>query len=119
MNFRERSYADAVDWYEMAVNTTSEDDGGEFDAVMDDPVYQLQAAMAQLYLDGGYGLEKDASYAGLFLSSLPLCPVLSSIAAVWAIDKENKLILPWCHWDMSRAIEERFITIYSLKHWQR
>lgn len=62
---RERSYADAVDWYEAVVNTTSEDDGGEFDAAMDDPVYQLQAAMAHLYLIGGYGLEKDPSYAGL------------------------------------------------------
>jgi len=49
----------------MAVNTTSEDDGGEFDAAMDDPLYQLQAAMAQLYLVGGYGLEKDPSYAGM------------------------------------------------------
>jgi len=49
----------------MVVNTTSEDDAGEFDAAMDDPVYQLQAVMAQLYLAGGYGLEKDPSYAGL------------------------------------------------------
>jgi len=62
---RERSYADAVEWYETVVNTTSEDDSGEFDATMDDPVYQLQAAMAQLYLVGGYGLEKDPSYAGM------------------------------------------------------
>jgi len=54
-----------VDWYETVVNTTSEDDGGEFDAAMDDPIYQLQAAMAQLYLVGGYGLEKDPSYAGM------------------------------------------------------
>jgi len=61
---RERSYSVAVDWYDSAVNTTSEDDGGEFDAAMDDPVYQLQAAMGQLYLIGGYGLEKDPSYAG-------------------------------------------------------
>ena len=62
---REQSYADAVEWYETVVNTTSEDDGGEFDAVMDDPIYQLQAVMAQLYLVGGYGLEKDPSYAGM------------------------------------------------------
>jgi len=70
---RERSYADAVDWYEAVVNTTSEDDGGEFDAAVDDPVYQLQAAMAQLYLVGGYGLQKDPSCAGVltdFSSSL-------------------------------------------------
>jgi elongation factor 2 kinase len=43
---------------------TSEDDCGEFDATMDDPVYQLKAAMAQLYLEGGFGLDKDPSYAG-------------------------------------------------------
>jgi len=54
-----------VDWYELAVTTTNEDDGGEFDAAMDDPVYQLQAAMAQLYLNGGCGLERDPSYAGI------------------------------------------------------
>ena len=69
---RERSYADAVDWYEMVVNTTNEDDGGEFDAAMDDPVYQLQAVMAQLYLVGGYGLEKDPSYAGVLMAFILL-----------------------------------------------
>jgi len=67
---RERSYANAVEWYETVVNTTSEDDAGEFDAAMDDPVYQLQAAMAQLYLAGGYGLEKDPSYAGISVCQL-------------------------------------------------
>lgn len=65
---RERSYAEAVDWYKAVVRTTSEDDGGEFDAAMDDPVYQLEAAMAQLYLVGGYGLDKDPSTAGNYLN---------------------------------------------------
>jgi hypothetical protein len=32
---------------------------------MDDPVYQLKAAMAKLYLSGGFGLDKDPSYAGI------------------------------------------------------
>ena len=50
------------------MNTTNEDDGGEFDAAMDDPIYQLQAVMAQLYLVGGYGLEKDPSYAGVLMA---------------------------------------------------
>ena len=62
--FREQSYSEAVKWYEKAVNTISEDENGEFDATMDDPVYQLKAAMAKLYLSGGYGLDKDPSYAG-------------------------------------------------------
>ena len=40
------------------------DDSGEFDATMDHPVYQLQAKMAELYRQGGYGIEKDPSSAG-------------------------------------------------------
>lgn len=53
-----------MEWYEKAASMTQEDDCGEFDATMDDPVYQIKAAMAQLYFAGGYGLEKDPSYAG-------------------------------------------------------
>jgi elongation factor 2 kinase len=51
-------------WYEKAVNTTQQDDSGEFDATMNDPLYQLQAKIAELYLSGGYGLERDPSAAG-------------------------------------------------------
>jgi len=43
-----------------------EDESGEFDATMDDPIYQIKAVMAQLYLTGGYELDKDASYAGIW-----------------------------------------------------
>ena len=43
---------------------TNDDDAGEFDATMDSPVYQLLAAVAQMYLDGGYDLDKDAQTAG-------------------------------------------------------
>jgi len=42
-----------------------EDECGEFDATMDFPVYELKAKVAELYLLGGFGLEKDASYAGI------------------------------------------------------
>lgn len=67
---RQCSYIDAVEWYDKAVSMTGEDDCGEFDAAINDPVYQLQAAMAQLYLVGGFGLQKDPSYAGdLFTSA--------------------------------------------------
>ena len=52
-------------WYQKAVEMTVEDACGEFDATMDNPIYQLKAAMAQLYMAGGFGLEKDPSYAGI------------------------------------------------------
>jgi elongation factor 2 kinase len=61
---RSKSYQEAVAWYEAAVNMLEEDETGEFDATMDSPVYELKAKIADLYLDGGFGLEKDASYAG-------------------------------------------------------
>ena len=43
---------------------TNPDNVEEFDATMDTPVYTLEAIMAQLYLSGGEGLEKDPSSAG-------------------------------------------------------
>jgi elongation factor 2 kinase len=61
---RTRSYNEAVAWYEAAINMAQEDECGEFDATMDSPVYELKAKVAELYLSGGYGLEKDPSYAG-------------------------------------------------------
>lgn len=62
---RVKSYREAVKWYQKAAEMTSEDDTGEFDATMDDPVYQLKAAMARLYAVGGFDLDKDPSYAGI------------------------------------------------------
>jgi len=62
---RTRSFNEAVFWYESAANMAQEDECGEFDATMDFPVYELKAKVAELYMAGGYGLEKDASYAGI------------------------------------------------------
>ena len=42
-----------------------EDECGEFDATMDFPIYELKAKMAELYMQGGFDLEKDPSYAGI------------------------------------------------------
>ena len=53
-----------MNWYQRAVNMTHQDDSGEFDATMDDPLYQLQAKMAELYMMGGFGLEQDPSSSG-------------------------------------------------------
>ena len=53
-----------MEWYETAVEIEHEDESGEFDATMDNPKYTLKAKIAELYLEGGYGLDKDPSYAG-------------------------------------------------------
>ena len=62
---RTKSYQKAVDWLEKAVSFMQNDDSGEYDATMDNPVYQLQARIAELYLSGGPGLDKDPSYSGM------------------------------------------------------
>jgi elongation factor 2 kinase len=57
---------EAVAWYQAAADMSQEDETGEFDATMDSPIYELKAKLAELYLSGGFGLEKDPSYAGNF-----------------------------------------------------
>lgn len=59
-----KSYSRAVEWYSAAADTVQEDECGEFDAIMENPLYELKAKMAELYLQGGYDLERDPSYAG-------------------------------------------------------
>ena len=59
-----KSYSRAVEWYSAAADTVQEDECGEFDAIMENPLYELKAKMAELYLQGGYELERDPSYAG-------------------------------------------------------
>ncbi|XP_076326442.1 eukaryotic elongation factor 2 kinase-like isoform X2 [Tachypleus tridentatus] len=59
-----RSWKEAVYWYDRAVNMEETDAGGEFDACMDDPTYQLLSRQADLYRRGGFGLEKDLNRAG-------------------------------------------------------
>ena len=46
------------------MNKTQEDEGGEFDCTMEDPPFLLMARQAEIYLEGGYGLEKNPSNAG-------------------------------------------------------
>ncbi|XP_013782450.1 eukaryotic elongation factor 2 kinase-like [Limulus polyphemus] len=57
---RKKSWKDAVHWYDKAVKLEKE----EFDAYLDDPPYQLLFREADLYRQGGYGLEKDPNRAG-------------------------------------------------------
>lgn len=61
---KQRNWQDAVLWYNMAVTTTDNDEGGEYDGCMDDPPYLLLARQAELYLQGGYSLERDPAMAG-------------------------------------------------------
>lgn len=61
---RSRSWEDAVHWYEEATNTEHNDESGDFDSTMEDPPYMLIARQAEIYLEGGYGLEKDPQTAG-------------------------------------------------------
>ncbi|XP_071815012.1 eukaryotic elongation factor 2 kinase-like [Apostichopus japonicus] len=61
---RSRSWTDAMNWYEQAVDMVSEDDNGEYDCTMSDPNYLLIARQAEMYREGGQGLCKDPSQAG-------------------------------------------------------
>lgn len=61
---KQRSWPDAVLWYNLAVTTTENDEGGEYDGCMDDPPYLLLARQAELYLEGGHGLGRDPAKAG-------------------------------------------------------
>lgn len=61
---RNRSWTDAINWYEQAVEMAGEDDNGEYDCTLADPNYQLLARQAAMYREGGFGLCKDPSQAG-------------------------------------------------------
>ncbi|KAL3876114.1 hypothetical protein ACJMK2_033992 [Sinanodonta woodiana] len=61
---RSVSWEDSVYWYNQAVSTNENDEGGEFDSTMNDPVYQLLAKQAEMYRQGGNGLDKDPQKAG-------------------------------------------------------
>lgn len=61
---RSQDWSKAVLWLEKVINTTTEDEEGNFDGTMDDPVYQLVARQALMYQTGGHSLEKDPYKAG-------------------------------------------------------
>ncbi|XP_076458823.1 eukaryotic elongation factor 2 kinase-like isoform X2 [Babylonia areolata] len=66
---RSRSWEDAIHWYNEAVSKMNDDEGGEFDSTMEDPPYLLMARQAEIYLEGGHGLEKNPSNAGDLFNS--------------------------------------------------
>lgn len=61
---RSVSWEDAVYWYEQAVKTHDNDEGGQFDCTINDPSYTLMAKQAEMYRQGGHGLDKDPQRAG-------------------------------------------------------
>ncbi|PVD37875.1 hypothetical protein C0Q70_00477 [Pomacea canaliculata] len=61
---RSQSWEDAVHWYQRAVETDEHDEGGHYDSTMEDPQYLLLSRQAEMYQQGGYGLDKDPQIAG-------------------------------------------------------
>lgn len=61
---RSQNWSKAVYWLDKVINTSTQDEEGNFDGTMDDPQYQLVARQAQMYLTGGYSLERDPNKAG-------------------------------------------------------
>ncbi|XP_062330186.1 eukaryotic elongation factor 2 kinase isoform X2 [Osmerus eperlanus] len=61
---RSPSWREAVRWYGCALNMTDYDEGGEYDGIQDKPRYLLLAREAEMYLEGGHGLEPDPQRAG-------------------------------------------------------
>lgn len=64
---RERSWLEAVKWYQRAIDIVDED--GDPHPLHTDPNYALTAAQARLYQQGGYGLDKDPQTAGEMYSA--------------------------------------------------
>ncbi|XP_046380334.1 eukaryotic elongation factor 2 kinase-like [Haliotis rufescens] len=60
---RSISWEDSVHYYDEAAAQDTHDEGGEYDAAMDDPVYILKAKQAELLRSGGNGLDKNPERA--------------------------------------------------------
>ena len=62
------SWTESVYWYSEAMKAIeASDEEGNYDGTMDDPAYQLLGRMAEMYRDGGHGLESDPFKAGMSL----------------------------------------------------
>lgn len=62
---RKQDWEEAVHWYDNAVNMMDYDEGGDFDALQDEPCYLLLARMAEMYQVGGFNLTADPQRAGI------------------------------------------------------
>ncbi|XP_047143201.1 eukaryotic elongation factor 2 kinase isoform X1 [Hydra vulgaris] len=61
---RSQCWKEALKWYEAALNHHS-----AFSCLDSDPKHMIKARMAEIWRCGGYGVEKDPSYAGELYSS--------------------------------------------------
>ncbi|XP_041938796.1 eukaryotic elongation factor 2 kinase isoform X4 [Alosa sapidissima] len=61
---RKQDWEEAIHWYDCALNMTDYDEGGEFDGMQDEPRYLLLAREAEMYQEGGFGLDADPQRAG-------------------------------------------------------
>lgn len=64
MVLRSQDWKEAMRWYNCALNMTDYDEGGEFDGMQDEPCYRLLAREAEMYQEGGHGLDRDPQRAG-------------------------------------------------------
>uniref|UniRef100_A0A3B5L9T7 Eukaryotic elongation factor 2 kinase n=1 Tax=Xiphophorus couchianus TaxID=32473 RepID=A0A3B5L9T7_9TELE len=61
---RSRDWAEAIHWYDSALNMMDYDEGGEFDGTQDEPRYSLLAREAEMFQEGGFNLTADPQKAG-------------------------------------------------------
>ena len=62
---RSVSWVEAVHWYTEAIEAVEgSDEEGNYDGTMDNPTYQLLGRLAEMYRDGGHGIQSDPSKAG-------------------------------------------------------
>uniref|UniRef100_A0A3Q4GP22 Eukaryotic elongation factor 2 kinase n=1 Tax=Neolamprologus brichardi TaxID=32507 RepID=A0A3Q4GP22_NEOBR len=59
-----QDWAEAVHWYNSALNMMDYDEGGEFDGTQDEPRHLLLAREAEMYQEGGHNLAADPQRAG-------------------------------------------------------
>ncbi|XP_030067528.1 eukaryotic elongation factor 2 kinase isoform X2 [Microcaecilia unicolor] len=61
---RMKDWQEALYWYNLALNMTDYDEGGEYDGTQDEPKYLLLAREADMLMTGGFNLEKDPQRSG-------------------------------------------------------
>ncbi|XP_061564786.1 eukaryotic elongation factor 2 kinase isoform X1 [Cololabis saira] len=61
---RKQDWAEAIHWYDSALNMMDYDEGGEFDGTQDEPRYLLLAREAEMLQEGGHNLTADPQRAG-------------------------------------------------------
>uniref|UniRef100_A0A8C6UK36 Eukaryotic elongation factor 2 kinase n=1 Tax=Neogobius melanostomus TaxID=47308 RepID=A0A8C6UK36_9GOBI len=61
---KKQNWEEAVHWYDSALNMMDFDEGGEFDGTQDEPRYLLLSREAEMFQEGGHGLQPDPQKAG-------------------------------------------------------